>query len=199
MIDVSEHYVSFTSSPSFGTVVIFPFSFFGQCGNARITSSWPPCVQACPAPLTCAHNLRHAEATVAAPVNGLVFSSVFSSFFFFLFSHLSTATSISKIIPGTYNHQVMFERSGGLFHLNWKNSAVNEDQDGQRKRKRSREVERGGGKRDRGERKRERRREREGESEWRNREVPSNPTKECLVRNGGIGRSGTAIVCVHVA
>jgi len=82
---------------------------------------------------------------VAAPVNGLVFSSVFSSFFFFLFSHLSTATSISKIIPGTYNHQVMFERSGGLFHLNWKNSAVNEDQDGQRKRKRSREVEREGG------------------------------------------------------
>jgi hypothetical protein len=26
----------------------------------------------------------------------------------------------------------MFERSGGMFHLQWKNSPVNEDEDGQR-------------------------------------------------------------------
>lgn len=33
---------------------------------------------------------------------------------------------------GTYNHQPMLARHGGAFHVAWKNSAFNEDQDGQR-------------------------------------------------------------------
>ena len=33
---------------------------------------------------------------------------------------------------GTYNHQPMISRHGGVFHVNWKSAHFNEDQDGQR-------------------------------------------------------------------
>ena len=49
-----------------------------------------------------------------------------------VFLLLPSRSSLFAAMQGTYNHQVMFERAGGLFHLQWKNSILNEDEDGQR-------------------------------------------------------------------